>query len=137
MLENYEIAVLLKPEMEDKDLQAFIAELKELLTKNGATELGESRLERRPMAYPIKKARDAFYLLINFKSPSSLPQVIRTELKHREGIMRMAFINKPVTAFMADAMAAQPAATPVPTPAPEAVEAKPPEAPDAGTQTQP
>ncbi len=140
-MENYEIAVLLNPEMEDKDLQAFVAELKELLEKNGATELGEPRLDRRPMAYPIKKAKDAFYLFINFKSPATLPQAIRTELKHREGILRMAFVNKPVTAFMADAVAAaqppaQPAA-PAPAPAPETVESKPPEVPSAGTEAQP
>ena len=135
-MENYEIAVLLNPDMEDKDVQAFIAELKELLTKNGATELAEPRLDRRPMAYPIKKARDAFYLFINFKSPSSLPLAVRSELKHREGIMRMAFINKPVTAFMADAVAAaQPA--PAPAPQPVAAEPAPAEVPNAGTQTQP
>jgi len=94
-LEHYEAAILLSPNLSEKDVDKFIQEVKELLIKHGAAEIGEYKVERRAFAYPIKKHNEGFYAFVNFDGPGALPEQVRVELRHREELLRLAFISKP------------------------------------------
>ena len=62
-----------------------------------------------------QKHNEANYVYINFSGPPTTPEKFRFEMRHREGLMRMAFVCKPVPKPPVEAEAA-----PVPGPAPEA-----------------
>ncbi len=96
-MEHYEVAMLLSPDFSDKDVERFAQETKEMLSKFGATDIGEEKIERRAFAYPVKKHNEGFYVFIGFNGPPNLPGEVRTELRHREGLLRLAFIRKPET----------------------------------------
>lgn len=95
MLNHYETVTLLVPEFSDKEVQKYVEDLTELLTRLGAVELSPARVERRPLAYPIKKHTEGHYVFIRYDAPTTLPDAVRTEFKHREGILRLAFIARP------------------------------------------
>ena len=94
-MNHYESAMLLHPDTSDKDVQKFVTEARALLEKHGAVDLDEGKVQRRSLAYPVKKQTEGFYVFLNFDAPPTLPEEMRQELKHREGLMRLAFINRP------------------------------------------
>jgi small subunit ribosomal protein S6 len=118
-LNSYELVMLLDPNLPDRDVQKITEEARELLSANGADVVAEGRVERRALAYPVKKHREAVYSFVGFAGPAPLPQKVKFEMRHREGLLRMAFVRRPMPAPAAPATP-QPAPMPAPEPTPEA-----------------
>jgi ribosomal protein S6 len=95
-LNSYELAMIVSPDLAEKDVQKLAQDTKELLATSGATAVSDEQIERRALAYPIKKHNEANYVYVNFSGPPSIPEKFRFEMRHREGLMRMAFVCKPV-----------------------------------------
>ena len=95
-MNSYEIAMIDNPNQSDKDVQKLAQEVKDLLIANGATAISDERVERRALAYPVQKHAEGIYVYINFTGPAVAPEKVRFELRHREGLMRIAFIAKPI-----------------------------------------
>ena len=114
-MNSYELAMIVSPDLAEKDVQKLAQDSKELLATSGATAVSDEQIERRALAYPIKKHNEASYVYINFSGPASIPEKFRYEMRHREGLMRMAFVCKPVPKPPAEAAEAA-----APQPAPEA-----------------
>ena len=115
-MNHYETAMLLSPALSDKDVGKFVQEARELLTKHGAAELAPEKTERRPLAYPVRKHTEGTYVFISFDGPSTLPAEMKNELRHRDELLRLAFIRKPERALKAEAEAAARAAATPPKP---------------------
>lgn len=128
-MNHYEAAMLLTPGLSDKDVEKFVAEMRELLGNHGATEIDDGRVDRRTLAYPVKKNTEGWYVFIQFDAPPTLPDEMKVELRHREELLRLAFIRRPSPTELAaraeaDAAAAAPAVEeptdePLDEPAPE------------------
>lgn len=125
-MNNYELAMIVNPDLSEKDVQKLAQDSKELLAASGATAVSDEQTERRTLAYPIKKHNEANYVYINFSGPPTIPEKFRFEMRHREGLMRMAFVCKPVPKVPLEAAAA---AAPEPD-RPSATNAAEPEAPN-------
>lgn len=110
-MNSYELAMIVSPDLAEKDVQKLAQDSKELLATSGATAVSDEQVERRALAYPIKKHNEANYVYINFSGPSTIPEKFRFEMRHREGLMRMAFVCKPAPKPPAEVEAV---ATPVP-----------------------
>ena len=114
-MNSYELAMIVSPDLGEKDVQKLAQDAKELLAASGATAVSDEQIERRALAYPIKKHNEANYVYVHFSGPTSIPEKFRYEMRHRDGLMRMAFVCKPVpkpTVAPAEASASeQPAAT--------------------------
>lgn len=118
-MNSYEIAMIVDPNQSEKDIQKIAQETKDLLANYGATAIADERVERRALAYPVKKHKEGIYVFIDFTGPAEVPAKIRYELRHREGLLRMASIIKPVVPA---APSAEPVAAPVEPPPPPAPE---------------
>jgi len=116
-LNSYELAMILSPTLSEKDAQKVTEEAKELLIANGASAITEPQFERRAFAYPVKKHTEGTFAFMNFNGPAAVPSKIRFEMRHREGLLRMAFVCKPAPK---PAPAAEPAPAPAAAPGPEA-----------------
>ena len=110
-MNSYELAMILSPTLSEKDAQKVAEEAKELLLANGGSAISEPQFERRAFAYPVKKHNEGTFAFINFNGPATVPSKIRFEMRHREGLLRMAFVCKP---------APKPAPAAQPAPGPEA-----------------
>jgi ribosomal protein S6 len=95
-LNSYELAMIVSPDLGEKDVQKLAQDTKELLAASGATAVSDEQIERRALAYPIKKHNEANYVYVHFSGPPSIPEKFRYEMRHRDGLMRMAFVCKPV-----------------------------------------
>jgi small subunit ribosomal protein S6 len=94
-LNNYELTVILNPNLSEGDVEKIGRELSALLTSHGATTIFNIRTERRALAYSIRKYREGTYLFIDFQAPPTLPEKVRRDLLHREEILRLAFFRLP------------------------------------------
>ena len=122
-MNSYEIAMIIDPNLSEKDVQKIAQEAKDLLANFGATAIADERIERRALAYPVKKHKEGTYVFLDFTGPADAPQKVRYELRHREGLLRMATISKPVEPAAPSAPPAPSA--PVSEPAPAVVPAAP------------
>ena len=95
-MNSYELAMIVSPDLGEKDVQKLAQDTKELLATTGATAVSDEQIERRALAYPIEKHNEANYVYVNFSGPPSIPEKFRYEMRHREGLMRMAFVCKPI-----------------------------------------
>ena len=118
-MNSYEIAMILDPNLSEKDVQKIGQETRDLLTTYGATAIADERIERRALAYPVKKHSEGIYVFIDFTGPTTAPQQVRYDLRHREGLLRMAFVTKPHVVEPVEEQRAP--SVPVPPPEPEAV----------------
>ncbi len=114
-MSNYELAMIVSPDLSEKDVQKLAQDSKALLAASGATTILDEQIERRALAYPIKKHNEANYVYIDFSGPPTVPEKFRYEMRHREGLMRMAFVCKPAPKPVVEV-----AAPPPPEPGPEA-----------------
>ena len=108
-MNNYELAMIVSPDLGEKDVQKLAQDSKALLSASGATTINDEQIERRALAYPIKKHNEANYIYITFAGPASVPEKFRYEMRHREGLMRMAFVCKPAPKPVAAPAAPAPA----------------------------
>ncbi|MEO0073255.1 MAG: 30S ribosomal protein S6 [candidate division WOR-3 bacterium] len=88
-MNHYELVLILNPTLSDSEVQKLSEELRDMLTRTGATEVDATRSERRTLAYPIRKQNEGIYLYIRFTGPATIPANVQTELKHRDEILRL------------------------------------------------
>jgi len=111
--------MIIDPNLSEKDVQKIAQDTRDLLANSGATAIADERIERRALAYPVKKHKEGTYLFIDFTGPADAPQKVRYELRHREGLLRMAFVTKPVVPAAPECEPAPAAAAPATEPPPE------------------
>ena len=56
-MENYEGIFIVRPEVKDEDVKNIFKVISDSVTKNGGTVKKEEPWGKRPLAYPVKKAK--------------------------------------------------------------------------------
>jgi len=93
-LYNYEVALIIRPEIEEEAQTALIERLGELLTSEGGEVADVETWGRRRLAYPIRKVQEGYYYFIQGQfSASVLPELERT-IKLNEDVLRHMVIRK-------------------------------------------
>jgi len=89
----YELGVILDPTLEDEQRTAFLGELKELLTKEGATIVKEDVWGKRTLAYSINHKREGFYLFWQYDGPGGVVKPLEYRLRLSDQVMRFLNLN--------------------------------------------
>jgi small subunit ribosomal protein S6 len=116
-LANYEIVVVLRPDLEEDAINAAIARVHQRITENGGTVANTDRWGRRRLAYAIQKYRDGFYVLSVFSLDSGQVARLRQTLGLHEDLLRFVVADHhpaPVRAAPAAPAQTAPAAPPAP-----------------------
>ncbi len=83
-LREYELMVILSPDLTDPELKAKVQELKGVLTQHGGKILAQELTPIRDFAYRIKKYDRGFYVTFHFSYPqefvNELEKIIRIEM---------------------------------------------------------
>lgn len=102
---EYELMVLLSPELGDEALETEMQRISDQITGTGAEILSSKSTTpwgRRRMAYPIQNQQDAFYVLYSISSqPGGLDPAER-DLKLNGNVLRYLLIRQEKTEFDAD-----------------------------------
>ena len=66
-LRDYELVLIISPEVTDEDVPAALEKLSQFITDRGGTITEVNQWGRRKLAYPIKQFLEGNYVLTQFK----------------------------------------------------------------------
>ena len=93
-MNSYEVAVIIRPEVEEDAQQTLIEQLSGILTAEGGQVDNVETWGRRRLAYPINKVNEGFYYFIQGHfSSATLPELDRVA-KLSEDILRHMVIRQ-------------------------------------------
>jgi small subunit ribosomal protein S6 len=87
-MNNYETVFILTPVLSDSQMKEAVEKIKELLTSQGAAIVNEENWGLRKLAYPIQKKTTGFYQLIEFKAEPTIVEVLETQFRRDERVIR-------------------------------------------------
>jgi small subunit ribosomal protein S6 len=93
---EYELALIIRPEIEEEGQEAIIERLSQLLSAEGGQVSKVEKWGRRRLAYPINKVNEGHYYFIQGQfSAAVLPEVDRN-IKLSEDVVRHMIIRTDV-----------------------------------------
>ena len=98
-LYNYEMVVIISPELADEQLETAINNVTGFITSRGGTVSEITRWGKRDLAYPIKHFVSGYYILTKFTLKPTFCKELENTLKISEQILRHLLIkleSKPV-----------------------------------------
>lgn len=116
MLRDYEILYIVRPELDEEQLQAAIASVDKLIESLGGTTQKTDVWGRRRLAYEVRHLREGQYVLTDFQiDPARVPELEGT-LKISDTVFRHLVVRKPEIKARREPKAKQAEEAPAPQP---------------------
>lgn len=145
MQRTYEIMFVIRPDVQDEDLDKFVAGFEANVVRGGGTVKSTEKLGRRKLAYTVKKFNDGNYILLTIAADGSLVGELERRLRVAEPVIKFISVRTDEEEKRRDKikairssrkkLSAQPAPAPAPVPAPPVHEPVSAPEPAAGTET--
>jgi small subunit ribosomal protein S6 len=91
---DYEVTYILKPSLEEAEIDARVATLAAVLTNNGGEIVGDiEKMGKRRLAYEIDDTREGFYVVMKFKSEAAQAKELERQMRLSEDVMRALLIR--------------------------------------------
>jgi small subunit ribosomal protein S6 len=95
VLRDYEILYIVRPELDDEQLQAAVASVGKLIESLGGASQKTDVWGRRRLAYEVRHLREGQYVLTDFQvDPARVPEMEGT-LKISDTVFRHLIVRKP------------------------------------------
>ncbi len=91
----YELMVIFNADTEESVVQTFINRLESMAKEAGGTLEKSEKWGVREFAYEINKAREGFYVVLEFMAPNALTELDRV-LRLADDVNRHKFIRLPL-----------------------------------------
>lgn len=92
-MRNYEIMYIIRPDIEEEARKELIERFNSILTDNGATIEKVDEMGLRRLAYEIKKYRDGYYVVVNFKGDQRAINEFDRQAKFVDDIIRHLIVR--------------------------------------------
>ena len=93
MTTDYEVTYIVRPNLEETEVDAKVEQIAEVLRTNGC-EPGEiEKMGKRRLAYEINDIREGYYVVMKFKSDAAAAKELERQLRLNEDVMRQLLIN--------------------------------------------
>lgn len=96
-MNTYEGMFIINPEITDDNIGKVVASVQEEITKNGGRILQVQAMGKQHLAYPIKRFKEGYYILLQFSGDGGLIPKILPKYRINENIIRNLIINKKPT----------------------------------------
>ena len=93
MNNNYETVFILTPVLSETQMEDAVDKFRKLITNNGGEIVCDENWGLRKLAYPISHKSTGFYHLFEFTAPPSLIEILETEYRRDETIMRFLTVT--------------------------------------------
>ncbi|HBT48070.1 MAG TPA: 30S ribosomal protein S6 [Peptococcaceae bacterium] len=87
-MRSYEALFVIRPDLDAEQTQAVVDKFTKLITDNGAEVLQVDKWGKKRLAYEVRKFREGFYVLLQFKGPSSVAQELERVFKITDEVIR-------------------------------------------------
>jgi small subunit ribosomal protein S6 len=93
MLKDYETVFILTPVLSEAQMKDAVAKFKQVLVDQKAEIINEENWGLRKLAYPIQHKSTGFYQLFEFRATPEIVDVLETEYRRDEKIMRFLTVG--------------------------------------------
>jgi small subunit ribosomal protein S6 len=87
-MRKYELVCILQPELDETAFNGVVDKVKGWVSESGGTVDKVDLWGKRRLAYPIRKQRDAQYVLLNVSLPPKATADLERNLRFLEPVMR-------------------------------------------------
>ncbi len=91
---EYEMSYLLTPEIAEDKTDAEIAELKKMIVESGGDTIEINPLEKKRLAYPVKKQNQAYFGVVYFNIGAEGLDKMKKTLALYKKVLRYLILNK-------------------------------------------
>ncbi|MBV5260467.1 30S ribosomal protein S6 [Synechococcus moorigangaii CMS01] len=88
MSNNYEMMYILRPDLNEEQVQEVSSKYKVMLQESGATDIQVQIRGKRHLAYPIQNFNDGIYIQVNYKADGSQIKAIERDMRLGETVIR-------------------------------------------------
>jgi len=93
-MNKYELAVVIKPSLDEEALKAEFESIKELIGRFGGTIEKVDDWGKRRLAYEIQKVNEGFYSFITFDSDNNTPNELEKRMRIKENVLRYLIVRQ-------------------------------------------
>ena len=92
-MRDYELTLVVRPDVEDTGLAALLEKIKGLITTAGGQGIQVEPWGRRHLAYPINKITEGQYFLIRTQLPAQALRELERNLRLTEQVLRFLLVR--------------------------------------------
>ena len=92
-LRNYELVLIVSPQLNDESFDATIDKYSRFITGKGGTVEDTQRWGKRKLAYPIKHFGEGNYVLFKFRMKPAVSRELEANLRISEEIVRHLLVK--------------------------------------------
>jgi small subunit ribosomal protein S6 len=89
----YEVMFIVRPDVEDADLDKLIAGFEQTVTNGGGTVRSSEKLGRRKLAYTVRKFNDGNYVLLTIDADGKLVAELERRLRVSEPVIKFITVR--------------------------------------------
>src|ERR1700753_3763292 len=93
MNRSYEIMFIVRPDVEEAELDKLVETFSGYVTDGGGTVKQTEKMGRRRLAYTVKKFNDGFYVLLIVDAPASLVSELERRLRVQEQVIKFITVR--------------------------------------------
>ena len=91
---NYEGVFIIDPDLSTDASKATVAQVQDLVAKNGGRVDGLQDWGKKRLAYKIGKKQDGNYVIVNFQMDSQHTKKLDQSLRLNDNVLRFLLVNK-------------------------------------------
>ena len=95
-MQKYEMAVVLRPDLDEETKAAESQKVMDLITRFGGTIEKVDDWGKRRLAYEIQKVNEGFFSFISFDADSTAPAELESRMRIMENVLRYLIVRKDV-----------------------------------------
>jgi small subunit ribosomal protein S6 len=88
ILKDYETLLILKPDLAEDDVTAVAKAITDHVAGNGGVPIEEDRWGKRRLAYPIKKQKYGYYLLIRYSAAAGDIEELERSFRFSDNVLK-------------------------------------------------
>lgn len=93
-MRDYELTILVKPDLTEKELDKEVKGLSDFLEKNGAKIKSKKDPEKKALAYEVGKFREAWYVFAELSVEPVAVAGVEDKLKVSDNVIRHLLVRK-------------------------------------------
>jgi len=94
MTTDYEVTYIMRPSLEEAEIDTKVDQVAKVLKDNGGEVVGEiEKMGKRRLAYEIDDVREGYYVVMKFKGEPATAKELERQLRLNEDVMRALLIN--------------------------------------------